>query len=425
MVAVVLLGSMLLACSDKDGPGLADDSGDGHGESDGGAGDGGAGDGGTGDGGAGDGGTGDGGTGDCTDNDGDGFSPDGGDCGEIDCWDSMPTFWPGAPEYCWNPRFDHDCDGLRADLDPDSLPQVPAWLDHDGDGHGAGEPVGTTSWCAPAAGLSLLGDDCDDADGSRHPTAAEVCDNGIDDDCDGRLDCEDGECHHDAACAEDCSNGSDDDGDGHTDCDDPACADAEGCEALALEVRLREARVRRWHMDWSGSVVVTRAYYEWIRNVSLEASSARLWELEGTMRFQRSPAAPVESCTFGLQSAQALHSDFVQTSGTRARYLWDQGEIWAAEGCPVPSQLPDQGVVHDAGLIAVNALPTRPGGYTYSGYRWWGAWALHTTHATAHSTEWWDDGAYSGWYTGPLPAAADFRVQTGTLVGASAWVPVE
>ncbi len=32
--------------------------------------------------------------------------------------------------------------------------------------------------------LAQGGDDCDDANPSRHPEAEEVCDNGIDEDCD-------------------------------------------------------------------------------------------------------------------------------------------------------------------------------------------------------------------------------------------------
>ncbi len=52
--------------------------------------------------------------------------------------------------------------------------------DRDGDGHGSRYCFG--------------GDDCDDGNPAVHPGAAEVCDGGVDDDCDGRIDLVDDEC---------------------------------------------------------------------------------------------------------------------------------------------------------------------------------------------------------------------------------------
>jgi len=53
----------------------------------------------------------------CTDNDGDGYSIEGGNCGKIDCNDGNPNANPEATEVC-NDDVDNDCDGDR-DCDDD------------------------------------------------------------------------------------------------------------------------------------------------------------------------------------------------------------------------------------------------------------------------------------------------------------------
>jgi hypothetical protein len=45
----------------------------------------------------------------CTDGDGDGFSPDGGTCGDVDCDDDDEFIYPGATEVC--DEIDNNCDG--------------------------------------------------------------------------------------------------------------------------------------------------------------------------------------------------------------------------------------------------------------------------------------------------------------------------
>jgi hypothetical protein len=59
---------------------------------------------------------------------------------------------------------------------------VTYYEDADGDGHG--DPATGAVACAIPDGAVDNGDDCDDADAERHPSAVEICDD-IDQDCDG------------------------------------------------------------------------------------------------------------------------------------------------------------------------------------------------------------------------------------------------
>ncbi len=111
------------------------------------------------------------GTGMCTDADDDGYAVEGGQCGPIDCNDNDTSINPGAEEICGN-RIDEDCD-KQADDCIDCI-------DRDLDGYGDGKD------CIDA--------DCNDNDTSINPGASEVCDNQMDDDCDGLVDDADPDC---------------------------------------------------------------------------------------------------------------------------------------------------------------------------------------------------------------------------------------
>ena len=118
-----------------------------------------------------------------------------------DCNDADPTVNPAAAEVCNG--VDDDCDGATDDDDTDvDTSTGSAWYaDSDSDGYGALSDTVTT--CDAPAGYGADATDCDDADATVNPGAAEAC-NGVDDDCDG--DTDEGVIGATAACpAEDCA----------------------------------------------------------------------------------------------------------------------------------------------------------------------------------------------------------------------------
>ena len=75
------------------------------------------------------------------------------------------------------------------------------------------------------------GVDCNDSDPNINENAIEVCDDGIDNDCDDKIDCADSEC--DSVCnptsPEVCNDGIDNDGDRKVDCSDRDCRQDPSC----------------------------------------------------------------------------------------------------------------------------------------------------------------------------------------------------
>ncbi len=115
--------------------------------------------------------------------DGDGWveSPtatNGGDCNDEDA-----SVYPGAVEIC--DEIDQDCNGR---VDEEALDSVEFYRDFDDDGFGSqDDPVLA---CTQEEGYAANALDCDDADAFVYPEAEEVCEDGIDNDCDGWASCE-------------------------------------------------------------------------------------------------------------------------------------------------------------------------------------------------------------------------------------------
>ena len=141
----------------------------------------------------------------CTDNDEDTYAIEGGDCGPVDCDDTDADVYPGAVENCTD-GIDNNCNGFVDATDATALDCPVLCTDNDGDGYAVegGE-------CGPV--------DCHDNDFEINPGYLEICDDGIDNDCDGQTDegCNpacpdvDGDGYLDALC-------------GGTDCDDTDAA---------------------------------------------------------------------------------------------------------------------------------------------------------------------------------------------------------
>ena len=94
----------------------------------------------------------------------------------FDCDDADRRSYPGAEEVC--DGADNDCDGV-IDEGVSSI----VWPDGDGDGHGdaTADPV---RQCEVQAGFVIRGGDCNDADATIAPDAAEDC-SSVDRNCDG------------------------------------------------------------------------------------------------------------------------------------------------------------------------------------------------------------------------------------------------
>jgi hypothetical protein len=173
------------------------------------------------------------------------------DCGGSDECD-LPIYadlpWLGTCEPC----RDTDRDGVCREVDCDdtderAFPGNPEVCDDrvDNDCDGRRDEEDPNCGCVDADGDGACAEaDCDDADPSRSPAHAERCDGGADEDCDGVADAEDPDCapaDGDGDADADADADGDADGDGDGDGDGDADGDGErgeaGCECGVAVVR--------------------------------------------------------------------------------------------------------------------------------------------------------------------------------------------
>ena len=184
-----------------------------------------------------------------TDSDGDGTP----DCND-NCPEDPDKIEPGVCG-CGTADTDTDGDGIADCVD--NCPNTANSDQADTDGDGIGNACDNDNIDNDGDGYTPKEGDCDDSDADICPGAIEICDDGIDNDCDEDIDCADDDCTDDPACqfctdadsdgyfaeancsgardcndsdgdinpgaTEICDDGIDNDCDGAVDCDDQDC----------------------------------------------------------------------------------------------------------------------------------------------------------------------------------------------------------
>ena len=98
---------------------------------------------------------------------------------DLDCNDDDSSINPDAMEIC--DAIDNDCNGFA----DDGLDKNRYYIDSDADGYGDNAFPVDTCIDIPPIGYVADNTDCDDATASIFPTATDIADNGIDEDCSG------------------------------------------------------------------------------------------------------------------------------------------------------------------------------------------------------------------------------------------------
>ncbi|MCK4522368.1 MAG: putative metal-binding motif-containing protein [Nanoarchaeota archaeon] len=108
---------------------------------------------------------------------------------EGDCNDANPSVYPGATEVCNG--LDDDCDGTTDEENAQGCTTY--YRDNDNDSYG--QSGNSKCLCSPQSPYDTIQkNDCNDNNPNVNPAATEICNNGIDDDCDTLFDSDDPDC---------------------------------------------------------------------------------------------------------------------------------------------------------------------------------------------------------------------------------------
>ncbi len=94
-----------------------------------------------------------------------------------DCDDSRSDVYPGAPQGS-DAGVDYDCSGFSQ-----------CFVDADNDGYGSSTAINSSDPLCNLPGVADNSSDCDDSDAALNPSATEIADNGVDENCDGYESC--------------------------------------------------------------------------------------------------------------------------------------------------------------------------------------------------------------------------------------------
>ena len=107
-----------------------------------------------------------------------------------DCNDAAYAINPGVPEICDAANTDENCNDAADDLDAGATGKTTWYLDADSDAYGI-SGGSDLARCDQPSGYSSDATDCDDTAATSYPGASEVCQDGLDNGCDGADDCRD------------------------------------------------------------------------------------------------------------------------------------------------------------------------------------------------------------------------------------------
>ncbi|MFT5684361.1 MAG: hypothetical protein ACI8RZ_005302, partial [Myxococcota bacterium] len=269
------------------------------------------------------------------DSDGDGF---GNNDKTIEYCDALPSGYTTTGDDCddseasVNPDEREACDGLDNDCDgavdgSDALGAQDYYADADGDGFG--DAASSTRDCTQPTGSVTNRADCDDTDSSINPSATEVCDDGLDNDCDSRVD-EDLLDYY-----------PDDDGDGHGDENEAAtttCTPPSGyvdanddCDDTDATINPRASEVCDDEIDNDCSGETDEYCYDtWTGSETFDYSTGGVsgarncelyWETTGTpTTFSGCP-----TCEFAFEVDYAYDSTVSSDDGACTTQTWTDG----------------------------------------------------------------------------------------------------